>query len=308
MLEEPEKPSIVSRLGSLSFGLWFPAFRWLAGHVPARFVARLAEPTVERAIWAREHVREAILENYRRVLGPGADARSLEESGREMLRRHSRLWIDLLHYSDRPDLDPAEILAGRSGDGRLLEAHAEGKGLILLTAHVGNFELGGLFLKKLGLDVHAVYAPDPSPTVESHRETARKTLGVRGIPVTTSPFGFLPILRALKENACVAMQGDRDVSGTGRRLAFFGETASFPVGPFKIAALSGAPLFPVFVLQEEDGRYRTVVHEPIRVADPPDRAEKEREIASAMERFVAIMEATIRANPTQWYLFEPFGD
>ncbi|HEV8268871.1 MAG TPA: hypothetical protein VGR00_11570, partial [Thermoanaerobaculia bacterium] len=207
MSAESEKPAIVSRLGNISFGLWFPAFRWLAGHVPPEWLARLAVPTVERAIWSRQHVREAIIENYRLVLGPGADERALEEAAREMISRHSRLWIDLLRYSDRPDLDPQEILAGRSGDGGLLEAHAEGKGLILLTAHVGNFELGGLFLRKLGLTVHAVYAPDPSQVVEEHRESARLSLGVNGIPVTNTPFGFLPILRALRENACVAMQG-----------------------------------------------------------------------------------------------------
>jgi lauroyl/myristoyl acyltransferase len=303
---ESEKPEIVSRLGNISFGLWFPIFRRLAGHVPPDWLARVAGATVERAVWAREHVREAILENYRRVLGPAADERALEEAAREMISRHSRLWIDLLRYSDRPDLDPSEILASRSGDGRLLETHREGKGSILLTAHVGNFELGGLFLRKLGLTVHAVYAPDPSPVVEAHRETARRTLGVNGIPVTTNPFGFLPILRALKENACVAMQGDRDVSGTGRRLPFFGETASFPVGPFKIAAISGAPLFPVFVLQEPDGRYRTVVHEPIPVANPRDPDEKDQALTAAMGCFVSVMERTIRENPTQWYLFTRF--
>ena len=103
------------------------------------------------------------------------------------------------------------------------------------------------------------------------------------------------------------MQGDRDVSGTGRTLPFFGRSASFPVGPFRLAPVSGAPIFPVFVLQEDDGRYRTIVEEPIRV--PNARGEEgEAAVTAALARFVASMERTIRAYPTQWYLFTRFWD
>jgi KDO2-lipid IV(A) lauroyltransferase len=65
------------------------------------------------------------------------------------------------------------------------------------------------------------------------------------------------------------MQGDRDVSGTGKALPFFGRSASFPVGPFRLAALAGVPLLPVFVLQG-DGRYSP------RRGDPPEFGAGER--------------------------------
>jgi KDO2-lipid IV(A) lauroyltransferase len=217
------------------------------------------------------------------------------------------MWIDLLRHSGRSDVDPASLLAARSGDERLVEAAREGRGAILLTAHVGNFELGGLFLAQLGLKVAVVYVPDPSTVVETHRDDARKMLGVTGIPVDQSPFGFLPVLRALEQNMCVAIQGDRDVSGTGRTMPFFGKTASFPIGPFRIAQASGAPIFPVFVLQEDDGRYRTIVEEAIRV--PQARGDAAHAaVLEGLARFVARMEATIRAYPTQWYRFARFWE
>lgn len=302
-----KKPTIVSSLGSRTFALWFPSFRWLARTVPTVWVARLARATVERVMWGRASVRAAILDNYAVLLDLPADARAVEAAGREMVSRHSRLWIDLLRYSGRGDVDAASLLATRVGDERLVAASREGKGAILLTAHVGNFELGGLFLAELGLAVAAVYVPDPSPVVERHREEARRMLGVRGLPIDTSPFAFLPVRKALEENLCVAIQGDRDVSGTGRRMPFFGKTASFPVGPFRLAQMSGAPIFPVFVLQEDDGRYRTVVEEPIRIpnvrGDDGDAA-----VTAALARFVASLERTIRAYPTQWYLFTRFWE
>jgi KDO2-lipid IV(A) lauroyltransferase len=302
-----EKPTIVSRFVHVTFGLWFPLFRWLARTVPTLWLARVAKPTVERAIWSRHHVREAILDNYAAVLGLPRHARAVEAAGREMVSRHSRFWIDFLRYSGRGDVDSRALVAAHAGDEGLVAASREGKGAILLTAHVGNFELGGLFLAQLGLKVAVVYVPDPSPVVERHRGDARRMLGVRGIPVDTSPFAFLPVRKALEENLCVAIQGDRDVSGTGRRMLFFGKTASFPVGPFRLAQTSGAPIFPVFVLQEPDGRYRTVVEEAIRV--PKARGEEgEAAVMAALEHFVATVERTIREYPAQWYLFTRFWD
>ena len=224
-----------------------------------------------------------------------------------MVSRHSRLWIDFLRYAGRTDVDPAKLVSARIGDAPLLAAHEDGKGAILLTAHVGNFEIGGMFLAKLGIKVAVVYVPDPSPVIEQHRADARRMLGVEGIPVDRSPFGFLPVLRALERNMYVAIQGDRDVSGTGHRMPFFGRTASFPIGPFRIAQASGAPVFPVFVLQDEDGRYRTLVEEPIRV--PPARGEAQHAaVLAGLGAFVARMEAMIRAYPTQWYRFAPFWE
>lgn len=300
-------PTIVSSFVNATFGLWFPFFRWMARTLPTVGVARLAEATAERAIWERDSVREAILDNFAAVLSLPRQSREVEHAGREMVSRHSRLWIDLLRYSGRSDVDPKSLLASRVGDERLVEAQKEGRGAILLTAHVGNFELGGLFLAQLGLKVAVVYVPDPSPVIEMHRDDARKMLGVQGIAVDKTPFGFLPVFRALERNMCVAMQGDRDVSGTGRTMPFFGKTASFPIGPFRIAQASGAPIFPVFVLQEEDGRYRTIVEEAIRVPHARGAAASEAVVAG-LAKFVGRMEATIRAYPTQWYRFARFWE
>lgn len=299
-----EKPAIVSRLGAASFAWWFPAFRWAAGRVSPDFLAQLSEATVERAMWARTSLREAVLGNVSRVLGlPPEDERVLD-TARGMLRSHSRLWIDLLRYSGRRDVDARALVAGSRGEEHLAAAREAGGGAVLLTAHVGNFELGGLFLKDVGLDVHAVYAPDPSPAVEEHREAARRELGVKGIPVTSSPFAFVPMMRVLRSGGFLAMQGDRDYAGNGLRVPFLGATASFPIGPYRIAQASSAPVLPVFILQAGGGRYRIAVEEPIRV----DRGGGDAAVRRALLDFVAVLETTVRANPSQWYLFQRFWD
>jgi KDO2-lipid IV(A) lauroyltransferase len=299
-----DAPPIVSRLTHLTFGLWFPFFRWLVLRIPPEWVARLAAATAERAIWAREPVREAILENHAAVLGLPPWRREVEESARAMLGHHSRSWIDLLRFSSRPPTDLAAVVPCRVGTEHLLAARDAGRGAILLTAHVGNFEIGGFFLREVGLKVAVVYLPDPSPVVERDRTGARDRLGIRSLPVT-SEFSAVKILRSLEEGYFVAIQGDRDYAGTGRTMPFLGRSVSFPVGPFRIAAAAGVPLLPVFILRSKDGTYRTIVESPIRV-EAAARGEREEAERAAMEVFVSILERTIRQNGEQWYMFSRF--
>jgi KDO2-lipid IV(A) lauroyltransferase len=223
-----------------------------------------------------------------------------------MLGHHSRSWIDLLRFSARPPADLDVVVPRRAGTEHLVAARDAGRGAILLTAHVGNFEIGGFFLGAIGLKVAVVYLPDPSPVVERDRNAARDRLGIRSLPLT-SELSAVKILRSLDEGYFVAIQGDRDYSGNGRKLPFLGRSVSFPVGPFRIAAAAGVPLLPVFILREKDGRYRTVVEEPLRVeaASRRERGEAER---AAMEAFVSILERTIRENGEQWYVFSRFWE
>ncbi len=301
-----DAPPIVSRLTHATFGLWFPFFRWLVLRFPPEWVARLAAATAERAIWARETVREAILDNHAAVLGLPPWRREVEDSARAMLEHHSRSWIDLLRFSERPPTNLEEIVPRRVGTEHLVAARDAGKGAILLTAHVGNFEIGGFFLGVIGLKVAVVYLADPSPVVERDRKAARDRLGIRSLEMK-SDFSAVKILRSLEEGYFVAIQGDRDYAGTGRTLPFLGRSVSFPVGPFRIAAASGVPLLPVFVLREKDGTYRTVVEAPIRV-EAASRGRREEAERAAMMEFVAILERTVRENGEQWYMFSRFWE
>ena len=301
-----DAPPIVSNVAHAAFGLWFPFFRWLVAHVPPEWVARLAAATAERAIWAREPVREAVLENHAAVLGLPPWRREVEESARAMLSHHSRSWIDLLRFSVRPPTDLDALVPRRVGTEHLVAARDAGRGAILLTAHVGNFEIGGFFLREVGLKVAVVYLPDPSPVVERDRRAAREHLGIRSIPIT-SELSAVKVLRSLEEGYFVAIQGDRDYAGNGRKLPFLGREVSFPVGPYRLAAAAAVPLLPVFVLREPAGTYRTVVEAPLRVASA-SRGEREAVEGAALSAFVSLLERTIREYGEQWYTFSRFWE
>lgn len=301
-------PSPVSRISQKTFGLWFPFFRSVAQRFPPEWLGRLSTATVEKLMWRREPLREAVLDNVACVLGRRPTEYVVEETAREMLANHSRSWIDLLRNSARPGVDCSTLVGEQIGTEHLRNAHREGRGAILLTAHAGNFELGGLFLRDLGIEANVVYAPDPSPVVEKYRTEARDAMGVKGIPITTSPLSFVAILRALEANEFVAIQGDRDISGTGRQVPFFGRMVSFPVGPFRLAAAGKAPLLPVFVLMNPDGKYQTLVKEPIRLAAGARGKELDSVLDGGMRVFARVLEEVIRAHPAQWYRFTRFWE
>ena len=164
-----------------------------------------------------------------------------------------------------------------------------------------------MFLAKLGIEVAAVYVPGP---VARRREAPqRRAEGARchGHPHRPLSVRVSPGPARAREERVRRDPGRPRRLGHGLLDAVLRKDASFPFGPFRIAQASGAPIFPVFVLQDEDGRYRTIVEEPIRV--PQARGEAAHAaVLAGLATFVARMEATIRAYPTQWYRFARFWE
>jgi KDO2-lipid IV(A) lauroyltransferase len=180
------------------------------------------------------------------------------------------------------------------------------RGAILLTAHAGNFELGGLLLKSRGLQVHAVYKPDRFEAVERLRNRIRRQGGVVGVPVDGIGFSTLPLLKLLREGKLVGMQGDRDFSMNGLPVPFFGREVHFPRGPWELAAMTGAPVIATFFFMDADMRFHAKFFEPIHVER--ERTRRMASIERGMRQYVRLLEELVRANPDQWYCFYPFWD
>ncbi|HVE65940.1 MAG TPA: lysophospholipid acyltransferase family protein, partial [Thermoanaerobaculia bacterium] len=88
-------------------------------------------------------------------------------------------------------------------------------------------------------------------------------------------------------------------------VPFFGRDAYFPRGPFLVAMATSATVLPAFIIRTPDGRYRAVVEEPLAIERGRDR---EAALRKNVERYVAVLERYISANPEQWYCFYPFWE
>ena len=289
------------------FGTLFPLFHFLARSTARRERGHEIADQVANAFMAlRPRYLMAILGNTARVLGLKPDHPSVERVAQEMVRQHARSWVDFFYFGQRPAEEALALFAGIEGLERLDAAIAEGRGVILLTAHAGNYELGGILLRTRNHKIHAVYKPDRFKAVEQMREEMRARGGVVGIPVDGVGFSTLPLVKLLREGAMVGMQGDRDFSLNGVPMTFFGREVPFPRGPWELSAMTGAPIVTSFFYTDGEGRFHAHFGEPIRVLG--GRGERMAAIVAGMRAYVADLERLIRQYPSQWYCFYPFWD
>ena len=265
---------------------------------------RIAEDVVGAFFALAPAYLKAIRENMGVVLGLPWDHPETERLARRMARNHAYAWVDFFFFGQRPAAEALAQFDHLEGAEHLEQALENGA--ILLTAHAGNFELGGLLLREKGLRIHTVYKPDRFGSVERLRNQVRAQGGVVGVPVDGIGFSTLPLLKLLREGRTVGMQGDRDFNLTGLPLPFLGREAFFPKGPWELAAMTGAPVIVSFFRSDERHRFHANFYEPIHVRG--ERGARQASIVEGMTRYVAILEDLVRRHPDQWYCFYPFWD
>jgi Kdo2-lipid IVA lauroyltransferase/acyltransferase len=185
----------------------------------------------------------------------------------------------------------------------LNDALAAGHGAILISIHLGNWELGGLGLAEKGYRMNVLTFREPDEKVNQQREELRRERGINFIYVdreSTSPFAIVEAVNALNRNEVLAVLGDRDGSSHAATFDFFGRPTPIPLGPAHLALATGAPVIPVFVPLEGE-RYAAIMEEPIYFRG--ERGERGEVIMEGTRRIVSVFERYIRAYPDQWYNF-----
>lgn len=181
-----------------------------------------------------------------------------------------------------------------------------GKGVILLGAHIGNWDYAGNLLSD-HIDIPAHVFMYHAGRNSSEKEVkAGRNLTLHYVDENSADT-VVAIVNILRRGEIVCMHGDR-FTGTQRRVRvnFFNEPASFPAGPMAIAGTTGAPVLPFFSVRTGMGTYSIAsTAEPIYV-DFSLRSEREERIRGAMKQFVSGLEAVCRRYPEQWYNFYRF--
>jgi lauroyl/myristoyl acyltransferase len=279
--------------------------RWL-NRAPLYRLAAAAAATMPRGVrlscasalgraLARACPQEArvVRDNLARVvpgLAPAARARQV----REVFAHFAMCFADLV-TTNRTCAALEPLLVPGEGVEHLDAVLAGAGGFIVLTAHVGNWELAGraLVARGAGRPLHIVMAPEADPAVESLLRGA-------GAPVRfvtlRAPADAVPLVAALRRGEIVGMQGDRARGQRGDvTVEFFGAPGRFPLGPFLLARAAGVAVLPAFCLLRRDRRYG--VH--VLPAMHPERGAEE----DALRRWVAGLAAVIARAPTQWFNF-----
>lgn len=298
---------------SESFNRWairrgFPVLAWLAPRVPRWFLFLGARTIISTVMLLHTAPKKAIARNLSRVLGAPVESRAVRRAARQMLFHLAYYWADLFRFAQLPPERLRALVV--DGDVAALEplrqSVAAGERVILITAHVGNWELGAVLAGQADLPVSIVYVPDAFGEAELFRSLLRRLSSVEEIPIHPGDhLSSLPVLRAFAQKRLVALQGDRDFRDVGVVLPFFGSPARFPTGPFHLARMTGAALVPTFIAYAPDHRFEIELGERIVVERSADR---DGDVRRAMERWVEILESAVARWPSQWYTFFDFWD
>lgn len=246
--------------------------------------------------------RQAVMNNLRQIhaaQGINLSDRAVRALARENFLNFAKYIVDFFHFLHLDQERTGRLIHFGIVPQVLDELLAKGRGVITLSAHLGNWELGAAALAQRGYPFHAVALWQPDPKLNELYQSYRVRRGIRPIP-----FGRAAreCLAALRQNEIVAVLGDRDYTGGRQTVRFFGRPARLPDGPAKLALTTGAPILPAFLVRVEGDRYSYLLSEPIW-------ADRGREtVATVMERIAAALEQAVRAHSEQWYLFHDLWD
>ena len=248
--------------------------------------------------------RNGLADNLSIALNIPARERVVKKTVCRIFQNYGQYMVDFFLMPQLPPYKAKKFFARLEGEEILQKALAKGHGVILLSAHVGNWEFGGTLMRLADYPLAVVAMAHNTSSTNALVNRIREDKGIVVIEVDQSPFSGLEILHRLRQNWIVAMIGDKDFFGSGRQAGFFGKEVSFPVGPVVMAMKSGAALIPAFVLRRPDGRYFGVLEEPISLILEGDRDEV---IRKNIEKTAQIFERYIRRYPDQWYCPDPIA-
>jgi KDO2-lipid IV(A) lauroyltransferase len=254
-----------------------------------RFGAFLGSITY--SLWS--YRREITLDNLRRAF-PDKSPGELERIARASFRNVGIALFELL-WLPRMSSDRLRSLVHFDKPDLIKEAYARGKGVLLLSAHFGNWEwLGQGITLNFGFPVHIIVKTQANPLVDKKINERRTRFGNKVIPMETA---LRDVLRGLREGKAIGIVADQAAPQENVPIEFFGRLVPTHQGPAVFSLKVGAPLVGIFVVRQPDGSYHALVQ-----AIPSDDLKEytEENIVELTRRHVKITEEYIRRYPDHW--------
>lgn len=240
-------------------------------------------------------IRRAVVERQLRAAFPAFSNDEIDRVARGAYAHLGRTSIEtaiLPSYSQSEILDLFESVEGWP---LVEERLAMGKGLIIVTGHLGNWELGGAYLAARGLPVDAIARHMSNPLFDRYLTTTRHRIGMT---VVHDEDAVRRVPRSLRSGRTVAFLVDQGAVGLASTwVRFFGRYAKTPRGPAVFALRLGSPVLFGVALRQPSGRYR-LTFEPIDVVETGDR---EADVDRIVADYTAVLERWVRRAPEQYF-------
>jgi lauroyl/myristoyl acyltransferase len=272
---------------------------WLARIFPLAFVRAIAG--WGGWLYAITHpARVAVVHRNLQLL----DATLTEKSARIVYCEFGKNLADYFYIGTRPTPEAVQIIGQIDGEEHLRQAHESGKGALVVTAHLGLFELGGLLLASHGIPSVVLTYPEPSQALSEWRARFRRRWNVDTLEIGRDSFAFLQIAERLRQGHFVATLIDRPHPTDSTPVALPNGTAHFSMGILLLAAHAGVPVIPATMVRRADGAYHAQVFAPLF----PKPCESRAATLEFYSRQIAdTLFPVLRAHPGQWYQFVPIS-
>ena len=295
----PGKPSSVSLREEAAYQAYRLA-AWLSRSLPPRAGAALFGLLGRAGHGLMPGLRATVTANQAQVLGLPPEHSTVRASTRAAFDSYARYW----HETFRIPLLPVEEFLARTdivGYEHVEAALAQGRGVICVLPHLGNWDVGGRYMTERGLRVVSV-AEELRPErlfrlFVEHREA----LGLDILGLSRDAQVGRRLATALSENRMVALVADRDLTGRGVEVPMFGRPRRLPAGPALLSLTTGAPIL-VSPVYQIPGGWRIVFSAPFEI---DVTGERRRDVAALTHRMGAAFERSISAAPADWHLFQP---
>lgn len=239
--------------------------------------------------------RDKTLAHLRLAFGDEKDEKEIRETALSCFQNLGMGLFELLSIRWR-GLNNIQNFITIEGEGHLKEALSQGKGLILITAHLGNWELCGMLLARMGYQLSAIAAPMHNERLGDIAKAYRSRFNIDTI-TRGERSSARKIIRLLRGNRILALLLDQDIEGDGVYVDFFGKKAYTPSGVTSLAIRLNIPVLMIFIVREDGYRHKIII-------DRPDGLRKSGDIRSDIlfntALLTKIIESYIRAYAGQW--------
>ncbi len=234
-----------------------------------------------------------------RIIFPEKSNQELRKISRKVFRNFAKYLVDFFRFEklNRQYIDKNIKLENLHYFDAAL---AKGKGVIVLSAHLGNWELGAVVVAQMGYPFWVVALPHKTKKVNDFFDAQRNRKGVKVIPLGKA---VRSCISEFRNNHMVALAADRDFTEKGILIDFFGLPTHFPEGPAALSLMTGASIVPAFMLRNPDDSFTLRIEKPVEFSPAGDKV---KDLAGLITVYNKIFEDYIRRYPEQWYVFRRF--
>jgi predicted exporter/lauroyl/myristoyl acyltransferase len=281
----------------------YGAIGWRAGLVAARVlpnfvVGQLCRIAASIYWHTQPRRREVVIQNLLPLFS--GDRAGATVAANSLFQNFTRKLADLWRFEAGARV--MESFRELAGWERFEAAHARGHGVLLVTLHLGNWELGGPILTHHGHKLLALSNPEPDERLTELRREARARWGVETLIVGEDPFAFVQVIQRLNANDAVALLLDRPPARSSVEVEFLGRKFAASIAAADLARASGCAVLPVVIARGESGNFARIL--PEIAYERASLGSREQRIAFTQE-ILRAFEPSLRQHPDQWFHFVP---